>query len=1464
MLTFPSIQTQFGKKATQILNNDYNVSIHINKLDFSNLGQVHLKNVFIKDHHQDTLIYVHDLATSLISYRNILNNKMAFGTISLSNFKLYVKTYKGEQDDALSIFSDKFDEGKPATKPSGFLLTANKLKFKQGKVVVFDENVDAVPIIFKQISGYSNNFKIEGPNVSTQIEKLAFIENHKLKIKNLSTDFAYTKKFMQFENLLLQTKNSKIRGTLRFDYNRSDFSDFNNKVKLNAVIKDAAISAVDLKHFYKEFSTKEVFKLSTDANGVLNNLNFTNFILKGRESLKYEGALNLVNSFNLKNGFSFNSDFKNVSFKTYYLKELFPHLLKEQLPNNLDQLQAITLTGSTKIEENEIYLNVHGNSSLGNFLANLNLTNIDDNEKAKYDGEIGLLNFNLGKLIDKSSIGLVTLHSKVSGKGFLLKAVEANTKGKIASIQYNDYTYKNLFLNGAIKKERFNGNLEVNDNNIKLNFNGLADFSSAVNQFKFNAIIDYCDLNAIKLYTADKKANVKGELKIDIKGNEVDNLIGTVRFNNFLFTNSKDNYFFKDFNITSLLKDSVKTVKINSSEIINGNLHGKFKFSELLNITRNSIGSIYTNYKPLKVSPKQQIDFNFKIYNKIIEIFYPDISLGANTVIKGKINADDNLFRLTLKSPQIIAYHNNIDKVKLQIDNKNPFFNTQLLINQINSKYYHIHDFKLINVTLNDTLFFKSKFTEGDKLKEDFNLSFYHTFNKKSESVFGMKSSNFTYKNKSWVINGENNKNNKINYNYKSGEWQILPFEIASKQQKINFYGSLKKNQNNLHFNFKNVQLANVTPKIDSLKLKGLINGNINYTQIDQQIRPTANFNIDNFEINHIEEGHLNVDINGDNSITKYLVNINLKDKSQQTFSAKGGLDFSPEKPTINMKLLFEKFKLNAFSPLGEDVFTNFKGDVYGEVALTGAIENPAMEGDLFLDGAGLYFPYLNVNYNFKGTSIINLKNQTFNFEDVTLNDTSKNTSGKLTGSLSHHNFENWKLNLNINSRNILVLNTKQKENSLYFGTGFLGGNAKIYGPTDNLVIDVVGKTNKGTHFVIPISDVKTVESNQLIRFVNRSKSQDKIKQRNEFISEKLKGLSINFDLDVTKDAVVEMVLDKATGSYLKGSGHGNLQINLDTKDKFDMYGDFYVDNGVYNFKYGGFINKPFTVKKGGSISWSGNPYTADINLEAIYKVNANPKSLLENITTNRKIPINLITRFSGELFNSKRSFDIEIPNSSSTVASELAFKLNSNDNNTKTIHFISLLVSGSFYNENDITVNSNAALYGTGFDMLSNAFDNIFNKADSKFKLKPVYTVGEKNKIDNLNINDQLALALDYQVNDRILINGKVGVPIGSKKQSNVIGEVNIEFLLNQEGTLRSSIFNRQNEIQYTEEEEGYTQGVGLNYQIDFDTGKELLQKLGLKKKKVKDTLKVVNKLDTLATQSKLLKFKNKLKKNE
>jgi hypothetical protein len=1168
--------------------------------------------------------------------------------------------------------------------------------------------------------------------------------------------------------------------------------------------------------------------------------------------------------FNKAEGFSLAANLTRLTSDYDHLKALLPNILGKQLPSSFKKLGKFSVSGFTYITEDLINADVIMKTAIGTLITDLELTNIGDINNASYFGQVAVIDFGLGKILNDPLIGNLSAEANVDGKGFILEKMNTSVKGHISKLQFKGYAYTNVDINGVIKNKHFDGEMEVNDDNIKLNFVGLADFSTNVFTFDFITKIDYLDLNTLNLFKRDSISKVKGDIEIKVSGNSLDDLAGTIDFKNALYINQKDSYFFKDFNITSTFEGVDRTITVNSSEIVNGYVKGKFKFAELVKLTKNSLGSIYSNYKPFVVTPAQELEFKFKIHNKILEVFYPEVSLSANTSITGNLNSDDNLFRLNIKSPEIIAFNNTIDSLNLQIDTKNPLFNTQLTVAKINTKNYDIAKLHLVNITLNDTLYFRTEFLGGEKNTENYDLAFYHTFNKENKSVFGLQKSNFTFKDTEWVINPEDNFDNKLVYDNKTKTYDISPFLITSNNQRIEFFGQMQDTiSKDLTFKFDNVNLATIVPKIDSISVKGIMNGSLNYKQLNRVIKPTANFSIADFNLNNSELGNLTVAVEGKNSLRDFGVNIRLERNNTVNFSAIGDLDFTPKNPTIDVRLEFEEFKLDPFSPLGQDVFTNIRGFAYGNGHLTGLLNNPTMEGELFLDQAGLFLPYLNVDYDFEGTSVVSMKNQTFTFEDVQLKDKVFNTRGKLTGTISHNNFETWRLNLNVNTKNLLVLNTIEKENSVYYGTGFLEGYANLYGPTDKLVINVVGKTKKGTYLTIPVSDVKTAETSQLIRFVNKSNPEENEETRRQYISEKLKGLSLNFNIDVTKDAVVEMVLDKSTGSFLRGSGTGNLQMAIDTKDKFEMYGDFIVDNGIYNFKYGGFINKPFIVKRGGSISWSGDPLTADINVEAVYRVSANPRSLLENITSSRKIPIDLVTRFSGELFNTQREFDIEIPNASSTVASELAFRLNSDNLNNKTVQFISLLISGSFYNESDLSVNSSTALYGTGFDILSNAFDNIFNQGNNRFKLRPEYTVGERGKLDNLNIEDQLAIGLDYQLNDRIIINGKVGVPMGTSSQTNIIGEVNIEFLLNEEGTLRSSIFNRQNEIQYSEEEEGYTQGVGLSYQIDFDNSKELLQKLGLRRKKVIDP--ALKQLDTIEKIDRIIDFKkNKNKKNE
>ena len=616
---------------------------------------------------------------------------------------------------------------------------------------------------------------------------------------------------------------------------------------------------------------------------------------------------------------------------------------------------------------------------------------------------------------------------------------------------------------------------------------------------------------------------------------------------------------------------------------------------------------------------------------------------------------------------------------------------------------------------------------------------------------------------------------------------------------------------------------------------------------------PKGNLVINDFSINNYQQGNLALQVTGNNSYKKYDVNLSLENKKAKSIAAIGDIDFSKKRPELDLKVFLKDYEIEAFSPLGEDVLSKLRGSVSGNFTATGFLRNPDFNGTLNFENAGLTFPYLNVDFNLEGNTTVLLEGQQFKLREVELKDTKHQTEGVLNGYIAHQNFEQWFMDLRIDTDNLLVLDTEEEEEVQYYGTGFLDGDAKIQGLTSNLTIVVNGKTNPGTLFVIPLSDIKTIDNYKLIHF--KSEEEKEIK---DIKVKDIKGLDLHINLEVTKDAIAQVVIDKASGSELKGSGTGNLEIEINTRGKFNMFGDFEIDNGVYNFRYGGVINKPFVVQKGGTISWSGSPYKAELDLTAVYSTKANPANLLDNVYSNRKIPIDLYTKITGGLFSSQQEFDIKIPNANSTIASELEFKLNENDLDTKLKHFTFLLAFGTFYNEENIGYSATNGLTGTAAEVLGGLLSNVLNSKDGKFQVGLSYTQGDRTNVNSIDINDQVDVSVSTQITDRVIINGQVGIPVGANTQTSVAGDVKIEVLLNEEGNLRGTVFNRQNEIQYsTLEEEGYTQGVGLSYQVNFNTFSELLEKVGVKKKKDSSNV-IIKKADTVLTpHKKLINYK-------
>lgn len=1429
VLSIPSVQTRLGSYATNSINETYGTAINIEKVGLQFNGDVELKNILIKDHHEATLISAAELNTSILSFVKLAENKLTFGDIDIYNLFFHIKNYKGEFDTNLDVFLDKFGEKNPTINTNKFLLSSTEVRIKASKFVLTDENLDTPKILdFYDLNLTASDFLISGVDVNTAINRLSFTDSRGAQVQNLKTVFSYSLTQMSFDQLEIKSEHSTLFGQLQFDYDRKDLKDFLKKVNVSGFFENSTIDLEELNVFHNEFGTNLKADLNTTFSGTLNDLQLESVDLTSTDNTSIVGKIQFKNLFkDTSEHFEMDAYFQQIASTNSNLKALLPRILGGSLPSDFDALGRFDMRGTAKVSNAELKTVMDIETDIGTLFVDLNLDEIKAIDNTSYVGQVQFTDFDLGHLMGDSKIGLVTSSLSVEGRGFNKETINSNIAGTFDSFVFQEYMYSDIQVSGVIKNKIFNGQLDIDDPNIKFNFEGLVDFSKQENSYDFSAAIDYADLKALNFVQRDSLSVLNGQMTMDMKGTSIDDVYGTIKFTNALYQNQNDNYAFKDFEITSEFGDNnIRTIRVNSPEIVQGNLKGKFAINELPNLLKNALGDIYTKYKPYKVKDEQYFSFNFKIYNKIVEIFSPELKLGSNTFMRGRVESDPKNFNLTFRSPNIRLEDFFARKIEVQLTNDNPLFNSYIEVDSLATPYYNASEFSLINVTLNDTLYVKSEFKGGAKSKDAFDLNLYYTIDENNKSVVGLKKSEVNFKNTPWLLNAKQDKQNKIVFDRAFEELIIDNLNMSYSDEDILLSGIILGTQNkDIDLDFTNVDLAKVTPTIKDLQLGGVLNGQLNITQSESVYLPKSSLIIDDFSVNEFNLGSFKADIQGNQSLTNYDVNVSLKEGDLESLKVAGYLDVSGNNSELNLDINFNEFILNPLNPFGGGVITKIRGDVSGAVKVSGRLEKPQIQGALDLNNGGLAFPYLNVDYAFQNNTAINLEKQRFIFENALMTDIDYASQAALNGSISHNNFSKWALDLHIDSDRLLVLNTDLQDESIYYGTAFVDGSIDVLGPTDQLFIEANVTTSEGTVFKIPLNDNEILGENSYIHFLSPEEKSNQNNGQTTVIDD-ISGVEMEFNMDINDNAEIEIVLDKETGSSIMGRGNGSMLAQINTKGKFQMFGDFIVLSGIYNFSFGQIIQKQFKVVKDGTLAWDGNPLSAEINIKALYDgISVNPSTLLDN-PINQSIPTEVEIHLTGELEQPDLDFNIRFPNINSTLNSELADRLR--DQDRRQFQALSLLATGSFRSE--LTLDSQDAI-GLVSDGVTNMLNDLFSDDDNKVKLGIDVDLGETNP--EYETDSRVGVTLSTQLSDNVLINGKVGVPVGGVSESTVAGNFEVEVLLNEDRTLSLKFFNRENSIQNFGEQIGYTQGLGFSYNIEFDNLRELFQELFINKNK-------------------------------
>ncbi len=634
------------------------------------------------------------------------------------------------------------------------------------------------------------------------------------------------------------------------------------------------------------------------------------------------------------------------------------------------------------------------------------------------------------------------------------------------------------------------------------------------------------------------------------------------------------------------------------------------------------------------------------------------------------------------------------------------------------------------------------------------------------------------------------------------------------------------KNNDDLNFDIKISDLIiNNLYQINKNPISGIFNSEVNIKRNMENKTFNLYSKLSNLQIKNYDLGELNINVFGNTDYDSYAVNIDLLKDNLISVKGEGSIIGANEDPNIDIDLIFKDFDISFIEKIGSNTLTNISSKVTGEVNLWGKSDNIQHNGKLYLNQSKFKIPYLNIEYLLSEESEIDLYNQNFEFNNVNINTDSNSYSTSLKGKITHQDFKNWNLDLDFKSDRLYLLNKEYTENENFYGNAYLGGDIKISGPTNQVSIDIDGVTRGGTNITIPQSRNYSVDDFSFITFSDLNSYSEATPGNNNTSNKINKTLDLNINLEINNSAEVEITIDQETGSYISGKGDGNLLMEIDSDGKFNIYGDFVASEGIYNFRNLALIDKKFELKKGGTIIWDGDPLAAQMNIKATYEVpgGANPALLLDNPNFNKKIPTDVDIRLTGELTKpDSPDFEIFFPNTSSTVTSEINYKLN--DPEVRQLQAISLLTQGIFINEVSVSIEG---VTNNIYEKVSEVFSDILGGNQGPLEVGLNYLQGDKSEILDIKTEDRFGVTLSTKISDKILFNGKIGVPIGGIEETLIIGDVQIDFILNEDGTLRAKVFNRENEFRYIGDELGYTQGIGLSYQVDFQTFRSLLSKI-------------------------------------
>jgi hypothetical protein len=1266
----------------------------------------------------------------------------------------------------------------------------------------------------------------------------ANVKNGSLKDKSgfvlneLKGDAIYNDKQIKLNNFVLRTPNTSIENATELKFTSiEDLTKHPERVSINLNFKNTVIGLKDATFFSNAIPANyrnEKITVNAKLNGYLNNLNIPQLEISGLKNTRIDISGRATGLPDV------NKAFLDLNIKRFSLtkRDLLVIVPKKSLPPSIELPNTINARGSFKGSMTDFNTNLNIQTDLGGAVIVAAMKGPKGRES--YRANVSLNNFNVGRLLkQQANLGRVTVKANVVGTGLDPKTINAKFNAMVVSAQYNKYNYRNLNLSGTYAKQNVTVKGSMPDSNANFNLNAQISLAGKYPKIKATANLKQIDLQKLNFSATELK--IAGNIKADISTADVDYLNGNIFATGLQVVKDGRRFNMDTIEVTASSSATANRLEL-KSELLDARIDGKYQLSKIGNALINQINKYY-QFGEVVAIPDQRFHFAVKINNpKFLMDFVPQLTTFVPSSINGLIDTQKDSLLLNANFPKIVYGTYNVDSVKLRVNNDAQKLNYNLLIKSIQSPSIVLFNSEISGSAANNLLDLNI-FLRDRQRKDRYSISgIFRSINK--DFRFNLDPNKLLLNYEKWAVAPENF--------IQFGKSGILAnqFNLSQGGQLLSINSASSTPNSPLRVTFKDFQIETLTKfaETDTTLVGGTINGMVDVKDLVSTPKFEADLNISKLRYQKDELGDLTVLVNNN---TANAFQVDAKLKGVHELSARGFYYTVPQS-ALDLVVNIDKIDLREIESVSMGQIRQGKGTVTGNFTVKGELSAPKILGAVKFNGAAFNVAMINSYFTMPDQQIT-LDNEGVKFDKFTLID-SLNKKAIVDGTIYTSDFKNIRFNLDVTTNNFRAINSTAADNDMFYGTVYLTSNIKVRGDMNQPAVNMTIKIDKGTKFfyALPINDPSVIDQEGIVQFIDADAppfNGEKALKVDSASKSPIKGINLVADVTVDPEAELNVVVDPSNGDMLTVKGEANLNASIDPSGKISLTGRYEITDGSYNLSVGPLGKKDFRLVKGSTIVWTGEPTSANVNLTALYEVNAAPIDLINDPTNNlakTKLPFQVYLYMKDELLKPTISFKLDLPENERGALQGIVYTRLQNvnrDPNELNKQVFALLALNRF-----IANNPFQSLAGGGggvstlarssvSKLLTEQLNNLASDLIQGVELNFGVNSSEDYSSGALEQRTDLEVGLSKKLlNDRLTVTvgstfGLEGSRSPEQNSSDIAGNVNVDYLLSADGRYRLRAY-RRNQNDLILQGQIIETGLGFSLVVDYNKFREIFQK--------------------------------------